>query len=295
MTLLPNTLSGLIDVDPITPLCAGDTATLTSPPGGVSWSWSNGETTAQIDVTESNQYNVLIRDQYNCTYTPPPVFVEVFPKPEVIIKAREIYGPDIYGPWSSSLQICYGTEFELSAFSTGNVSYHWSDGAVTQVIQFTNEGANLPPPGLNEYTVVTTDLTSGCISDSSSIIVEIFRLPDVPFISLASGSGCSFNPNVLQVNNPEAGVTYTWSDGQVGLPSLLSMLEHIWSLPSIRMGAVQSAIHIIINPSAPVDQLPGGCFIECDPLNVCLPPMGPITSYTIYQDGCILFMVIVAC
>ncbi|MBL0009559.1 MAG: hypothetical protein IPP25_20935 [Saprospiraceae bacterium] len=66
-------------------------------------------------MTESNQYNVLIRDQYNCTYAPPAVFIEVFPKPEVIIKAREIYGPDAYGPWSSSLQICYGTEFEISA------------------------------------------------------------------------------------------------------------------------------------------------------------------------------------
>ena len=283
--IVPNTLSGLINVDPITPLCAGDTATLTSPTGGVSWSWNTGESTSQIEVTESNQYNVLMRDLNNCTYSPPAVFVEVFPKPEVIIKAREIFGPDIYGPWSSSLQICYGTEYELSAFSTGNVSYHWSDGSVTQVVQFTNEGANLPPPGLNEYTVVTTDITSGCISDSTSIIVKIFALPDVPFISLASGTGCSSNPNTLQVTNPEAGVTYTWSDGQEGTSIMVENAGGYLVTATNQNGCNTISNIITINPAAPVDQLPGGCFIECDPLTVCLPPMGPITSYTIYQNG----------
>jgi gliding motility-associated-like protein len=283
--IVSNTLSGLINVDPITPLCAGDTATLTSPAGGVSWSWSSGETTSQIQVTESNQYNVLIRDLNNCTYTPPAVFIEVFPKPEVIIKAREIYGPNVYGPWSSSLEICYGTEYELSAFSTGNVSYHWTGGSVTQILQFTNEGSNLPPPGLNEYTVVTTDITSGCISDSSSILVEIFALPGVPVISLASGSGCSSNLNILQVNNPEAGVTYTWSDGQKGTSITVENAGAYLVTAVNQNGCIATSNVIIINPAAPVDQLPGGCFIECDPLTVCLPPMGSITSYIIYQNG----------
>ncbi len=280
-----NTLAGLIDVVPVTPLCAGDTATLTSPPGGLSWSWSTEETTPQIQVTESNQYNVLIRDQYNCTYAPPAVFIEVFPKPEVIIRAREIYGPDAYGPWSSSLQICYGTEFEVSAFSSGNVSYHWTSGEFTQVLQFTNEGANLPNPGLNEYTVTTTDLMSGCISDSTMIMVEIFNLPNVPIINLTSGSGCSFNPNILQVLNPEAGVMYEWSDGQEGT-SITAVQAGAYLVNAINPNGCKAISNtIIINPSAPVDQLPGGCFIACDPLNVCLPPLTNVASYTIYQDG----------
>ena len=280
-----NTLSGIIDVAPVTPLCAGDTATLTAPAGGQSWSWSTDETTTQIQVTESNQYNVLIRDQFNCTYSPPPVFVQVFPKPDVIIKARVIYGPYEYGPWTSSLQLCYGTEYELSAYATGNVSYHWSDGSVTQILQFTNEGANLPPPGLNEYTVVTTDITSGCISDTSSFTVEIFALPGVPFISLAGGSGCSSNPNILQVTNPEAGVMYTWSDGQEGT-SIIAEKAGAYLVTAVNQNGCTSISNTIyINASAPVDQLPGGCFIACDPLTVCLPPMGPISSYTIYQNG----------
>ncbi|MBL0009560.1 MAG: hypothetical protein IPP25_20940 [Saprospiraceae bacterium] len=138
---------------------------------------------------------------------------------------------------------------------------------------------------MNEYTVTTTDLVSGCISDSALILVEIFALPNVPLISLISGSGCSFNPNVLQVMNPEAGVTYEWSDGQTGL-SINAVQAGAYLVTAINPnGCSKTSNTIFINPSAPVDQIPGGCFIECDPLNVCLPPLTNVSSYTIYQDG----------
>ena len=279
-----NTMSGLIDVNPIMPICTGDTATLTAPPVGQSWSWSTSETTAQIQVTESNQYNVLITDQYHCTYSPPPVFVEVFPKPEVIIKAREILSQGEFGPWSSSLHICLGIEYELQAFSTGNVSYQWSTGDITDIVQFTNEGGTLQP-GIHEYFVTTTDLTSGCISDSASITVEIFDLPFGPDIILASGSGCSFSPNVLEVTNPQAGVTYLWSDGQQGISITTEKAGGYHVTAMNQNGCTSVSNTIILNESAPLDQIPGGCFVACDPLTVCLPPVGPIISYTIYHDG----------
>ena len=283
--IIANTLSGLIDVNPILPLCAGDTAVLTAPTGGLSWSWSTEETTSVIEVTESNQYSVLIRDQYNCTYSPPPVFVNVFPKPEVVIRAREIYGPDDFGPWTSSLSICFGSEFELSAFSTGSVSYHWTNGETTQLLQFTSEGANLPAPGEYEFTINTIDLFNNCISDSSSILIEIFALPQTPMISIASGAGCSFSPNVLQVSNPESGIIYSWSDGQEGT-SITVTKPGAYQVTAINQNGCSALSNtIIINPSAPVDQIPGGCFIKCDPLNVCLPPLSDVSSYTIYQDG----------
>ena len=117
------------------------------------------------------------------------------------------------------------------------------------------------------------------------IVVEIFSLPNVPLISLVSGSGCSFNPNVLQVMNPEAGVTYEWSDGQTGL-SINAVQAGAYLVTAINPnGCSATSNTIFINPSAPVDQIPGGCFIECDPLNVCLPPLTNVSSYTIYQDG----------
>ena len=285
VNITQNMLSGVVTVDPITPLCSGDTATLTAPAGGIAWDWSTGESTSSIEVTETNQYNVLITDQYHCTYAPSPVFVEVFPKPEVIIKAREIYGPDSYGPWSSSLHVCAGTEFELSAFASGNASYHWTHGPGTQVIQFTNESANLPLPGLTEFGVIATDINSSCISDTAFFTVEIFALPNVPVVSLTAGTACSFDANVLQVTNPEAGVTYYWSDGQTG-PVVTIAEAGLFYVEAVNMhGCSAKSNSILINPSAQVDQIPGGCFIKCDPLTVCLPYIEDVASYTIYQNG----------
>ncbi len=280
-----NTLSGLIDVVPLAPPCAGDTATLTAPAGGVSWLWSTDETTTSIEVTASNQYGVLITDQFHCTYTPPPVFITVNPTPVVIIQAREIIGAGEYGPWTSSLELCYGEEFELFAFSTGNVTYEWYDGSNTQSIQFINEAANLPGVGTHEYTVITTDLSTTCVSDTATIIVEIFDLPVVPVISLTSGPACSFSPNTLQVTNPQPGVNYIWSDGQEGT-SITTELAGAYNVTAVNANGCTSLSNTItIQPSAPVDQIPGGCFVECDPLEVCLPPIQNVSSYSIYQNG----------
>lgn len=280
-----NTSSGLIDVLPLTPLCSGDTATLTSPPGGISWEWSNGETTAQIEVAETNQYNVLIRDTYHCTYSPPAVFVEVYPKPVVDIRARIIYGPNMYGPWDSTLVVCLGTEFEIQAFSSNGVSYHWSHGPTDPLLQFTTEGANLPGPGLHEYEINTIDLISGCISDSSLILIEVVDLPNVPVIALISGSSCSFDDNILQVSNPQAGITYLWSDGQSGQTITAKEAGPYYVEAINDLGCSAQSNTIIIRPSALVDQIPGGCFIACDPLTVCLPTLSQVLTYTIYQNG----------
>ncbi len=280
-----NTLSGLIDVDPVTALCAGDTAALTAPAGGTTWLWSTGETTEGIDVAESNQYNVLIKDQYQCSYSPPAVFVEVHPKPVVTIKAREILGPGMFGTWDTTLMVCDGTEFELQAFSTAGVSYQWSHGPTTSTLQFTTEGANLPGPGIHEFKVHTINVSSGCISDSAIIVVEIFELPNVPVIALISGSACSFDDNILQVTNPQAGVEYIWSDGQTGT-EITASIEGPYFVEAVNSNGCRSESNtIVINPSALVDQIPGGCFIACDPLEVCLPDLSNVISYTIYQNG----------
>jgi len=280
-----NMLAGPITGDPAGPICAGDTATLTAPAGGVSWLWSSGQATSIIDVTESDQYNVLVRDAFGCTYSPPAVFVEVFPAPEVIIQAREILGPDEYGPWTDDLSICAGTAFELTAFSSGNVSYYWTLGEVTRVIQFTFEGGNIPGPGLHTYTVITTDVVTGCLSDSTSFTVEIIPLPQQPVIQQTGGSGCSFSPNVLTVMNPEPGIVYQWSDGQTGTSITVDDAGPYYVTAMNDEGCRVASNIIVIEPSARMDRLPGGCHIACDPLTVCLPSLPDVASYVIYRDG----------
>ncbi len=280
-----NTLSGNIAVIPSTTICFGDTARLIAPGGGLTWIWNTGEMTSQIEVATSDNYSLVLEDAFHCTYSPPPQFITVSPKPNIIVQGHEILDPGEYGPWHDTLNICEGTEFELHAFFENNLSLQWNNGATGPVLIFTDEGGNLPFPGVHEFSIVGTDQSTGCISDTAFYIVEVFALPNTPNITLTNGSACSFDHNTLQVTNPQAGIEYQWSDGQSG-NSIVVTDAGIYHVTAVNQhGCSTVSNNITIHPSAPVDQIPGGCHIECDPLSVCLPYIDNVTSWTIYQNG----------
>lgn len=284
-----NTLAGDITINPLTYFCDGDTTVLTAPPGGTNWLWSTEETTEQIQVTETNQFNLLVTDQFQCTYAPPPVYIAFHSPPEIIIKAREILGHDHYGPWDTALQICEGKEFEIQVFSqTINVFYYWLHGIDGEKLSFTEEAGNLPGPGTHQFSVIGS---GDCSTDIFSIDIEIIPLPDIPQIILISGSGCSYNENILEVTNPEPGMEYLWSNGQKGI-SILAENEGVYFVTAHNsFGCSSESNTVQILASSDVGQIPGGCHIACDPLSVCLPPLTDVVHYnlylnnTIYQSG----------
>lgn len=282
--IVPNTLAGTISIVPPS-ICFGDSATLTAPAGGVNWAWSTGETTEQIISKESQQFNVLITDQYHCTYSPPAVFLEVLPDPVVVIRAREILANGNYGPWSDSLSLCAGSEFEIQAFSSTNVSYLWTHGPTGNKLVFTDEGGNLLMPGDYTFSVIATDIVNGCLSDTTSIYIDIIALPSTPVISLTSGNGCSLQPNTLTVSNPQAGIDYVWSDGQEGVSITVTQAGIYYVTALNSEGCSARSNELIINPSANVDQIPGGCYLLCDPAEVCIPYLADAASYIVYHNG----------
>lgn len=279
-----NTLSGNININPASLLCFGDTAILTAPAGGISWIWNTTETEEQILIFESSDYNVLIKDQFQCSYSPPSSFIPVSPKPVTLIKAREIFDVGQYGVWESSLQLCEGNEFELHVFSSGDNTYEWSDGTTGQVLILTQEGGNLPGPGRYQFEVLAWDNLSGCVSDSAFIEVEIYALPINPLISISSGSGCSHTENIMQVTNPESGIDYVWSDGQKGISILTKNAGSYFVIATNENGCSRKSNLIEVNQAASVDEIPGGCYIKCDPLEVCLPSINDVTSWSIFQN-----------
>ncbi|MEP6647658.1 MAG: PKD domain-containing protein, partial [Saprospiraceae bacterium] len=280
-----NALNGIIAVIPSTAICFGDTATLIAPGGGVNYNWNTGETSTQIEVSVTDNYSLLMEDAFHCTYSPPPQFITVLPKPNIFISGHEIISAGQYGSWKDTLHICDGTEFQLHAFFEGSISVSWNTGATGPVIEFTNEAGTVPGPGLYEYSVVGINGSTGCTSDTAFYIVEIYSLPNFPIISLVSGSGCGFDQNVLQVTNPQAGIQYFWSDGQTG-PSITVSYSGIYNVTASNSnGCSVESGNITIQPSAPVDQISGGCHVACDPLSVCLPFINNVASWTIFKDG----------
>ncbi len=281
----PNNMTGIISVDPDTRICAGDSALLTAPAGGVEWAWNTGQPDNAIHVMDAGLYDLLMYDAMHCSYSPPPVFISVSPKPIVIIQAREFRELDTYGPWMSSIELCAGEEFEIQAFSTGTVTYAWNINSNEQRIQFTNEGGNLPIPGDYMFSVQVFDAQSGCLSDSASIHVLIHELPVMPLIALEAGPGCSFNDNLLTITNPQSGVTYLWSDGQVGTSVVVDNAGSYYVTATNMYGCSSASNTIEISPSAPMDQLPAGCVTACYPLSLCLPPISDVAHFTLYRDG----------
>jgi hypothetical protein len=128
-------------------ICPGKTATLTSSTA-TSYLWSNGATTASIDVGSAGSYTVTTTDARGCTATSAPTTVTAYPDPPT---------PNISA--AGSTRFCSGGSVTLTASSA--TSYLWSTAATTQSIVATASGS---------YSVTTTD-ANGCSATSPPLTV----------------------------------------------------------------------------------------------------------------------------
>jgi large repetitive protein len=172
-----------------TSFCDGGSVTLTSS-AGTSYLWSNGATTAGINITTSGNYSVQVTNASGCLSAlsaATNVTVNSIP-PTPIISAG---GPTTF---------CEGGSVTLT--SSANASYLWSNVATTASINATAAGS---------YTVQVTN-ASGCQSAASvATIVTVNALPATPTIT-ADGptTFCNGGSVTLTAN---AGTGYLWSDG----------------------------------------------------------------------------------
>jgi hypothetical protein len=172
-----------------TTFCAGGSVTLTSSAGN-SYLWSNGATTASINVTTSGSYTVQITDANGCqstASTPTVVTVNALPAAPTITAG----GPTTF---------CAGGSVTLTS-SAGN-SYLWSTGATTASINVTTSGS---------YAVQITD-ANGCQSTASTpTVVTVNALPAAPTIT--AGGPTTFCAGGSVTLTSSAGNSYLWSNG----------------------------------------------------------------------------------
>ncbi len=124
-------------------ICAGDVIEVSVPVSNVSYSWSDGSVTPQIQINQSGLYWLEV-DQQGCTERD-SINVDFKPLPSVDL------GRDT--------ALCAGEQLVLDA-TAANATYQWNTGAVTPNITVTNSGT---------YNVTVT--VSGC-SASDTVIVE---------------------------------------------------------------------------------------------------------------------------
>lgn len=181
------------EIEPVAPICAGGTVTLTAPDGATSYLWAHsGETTQTVNVTPGTSQNYSCEVTGLCDYKQTlDAFVEVIQNPTVAITN------------GLNISICDGDNVDLIA--TGASSYTWS---TTQ----TGNTINVAPTSMTSYTVTGT--LNGCSSDAA-INVSINSDPTLSVNPSSVDSDCGSSNGALNgaVASGNPIFSYSWSDG----------------------------------------------------------------------------------
>ena len=172
-----------------TTFCDGGNVTLSSSAGST-YLWSNGATTASINITTSGSYIVQVTNVSGCQSAlsaATVVTVNAIPATPTIAAG-------------GSTTFCDGISITLT--SSAETIYLWSNGATTPSINITSSGS---------YTVQVST-ASGCQSAASvATIVTVNALPITPTITAESPTTFCDGDIVTLTSSP--GMDYLWSNG----------------------------------------------------------------------------------
>jgi len=168
-----------------TTFCQGGSVTLTAASGS-SYTWSSGQTTQAITVSQNGTYSVAVNNGTGCAAVSTPIQVTVNSLPTATITPN------------GSTTICQGQNVNLTA-SPGS-SYLWSNGATTQMISANTAGS---------FNVTVTGSNS-CKATSSSVNVNVSASPNTTVTNSGSTTFCQGGSVTLSA---VAGYTYSWSNG----------------------------------------------------------------------------------
>ncbi len=131
-------------------LCTGDTITLEADPGYASYTWSTGETTPTIRVTEGGSYWLTVTDGNACDGVSDTLTVIEYPLPRISITGGQA--------------LCNNEPIALQAAAELNdvILWRWNTGATTAQILVTTPGT---------YIVQGTTI-NGCVSEDSVVVSQ---------------------------------------------------------------------------------------------------------------------------
>lgn len=184
---LPN--APTITASGVTTFCPDKTVALSSTPG-LTYQWSNGQTTQGISVNQSGTYSARVSDATGCFSFPSnPIVVNVLPAPATPVILAS--GPTTF---------CLGGTVTLTS-SAAN-AYSWTNGTTNQSISTTTSGV---------FALKVSD-QNGCVSGQSvNVSVRVNALPSKPVITPESATTFCLGGNV--VLSAPLSASYQWSTG----------------------------------------------------------------------------------
>jgi len=164
-------------------ICLGEQDTLTAS-GGITYSWSNSDTTASILVSPivTTTYTVTVTDSNGCTATD-----------EATVTVNDLPIADA----GTDQTICEGDSVTLTA--TGGISYEWSTGDSTAIITVTPDSTTI-------YVVTVTNANDCTATDEVTVTVN-----DLPIAN--AGNDQTICEGVSVNLTATGGISYEWSTG----------------------------------------------------------------------------------
>jgi len=165
-------------------ICSGESIQLTAS-AGVSYLWSNGETTSAINVTQAGVFSVTVTDENGCQATSSSVTVTVnpIPTPAIVVNGSTV--------------LCSGETTQLQA--SGGTTYLWSTGATTPTLTVSQAGT---------YSV--TAFNGTCQATSSSVTVTVNTIPQAPLAINGSTQLCANSEQNYSIAPVTGATSYQW-------------------------------------------------------------------------------------
>jgi gliding motility-associated-like protein len=215
------------DAGPDTLICKGSLASLNGQ-GGVTYHWSTGANTQQLNVTLTSPgtFTVTVTNSLGCQGED-SVHVGILPLPTAEA------GPH--------LEICLEDSVLLSA--SGGINYEWSNG-VNSSSQYVS------PVYSTQYHVLVTDVNHCSALDSITVFVRPNPMPDLgPDVMVCPGDTVT-----LTVSEPG---TYLWSNGQSS-----ASIGFVFQQNSLYWVEVTNEYGCMTPDTVLVEMQPDGCFFE---------------------------------
>jgi len=279
LTITLNTLVGAITF--ISPICEGDSTLLTASPGGTSWAWSTGDTTATTWAQEEGVYSVVVGNANGCQYEPEDVLVRVIPAPNTTIRALHFNEAGLPGSYQyDSMSVCVGEDVFLEVIEQYNRTYLWSNGLAGSQIEFSQDRNSLLPIGEHEIFVTVTDIQTSCSNTIGPFRVIVRPLPALPVVSATpSGLICEGTLVTMSVNNPEVAVNYAWSSGVLGTVLETTLAGQYKATATNEWGCTNTSDPNTILAGPDINLIPSGCHTRCRPDTLCFPDVPGVSAY----------------
>jgi hypothetical protein len=175
-------MAPVVSISGIQSFCNGASSILNAGAGFAVYSWSNGQTTQNITVTQAGTYTVTVVNAQGCPGTANQD-ITVHPLPTASI--------------AGGLILCTGQSTTLTA-NQGQSAYAWNTGETTQSITVTASGT---------YTTTVTN-SFGCTDDASVNVTAVAN----PVVNLGPDQVIVQGQQLL-LNASGSGLSYLWSTG----------------------------------------------------------------------------------